>query len=56
MTERSKVTLSSLFLTLALGLGLALGWTRPWESPDQRAVRWKESSEPEFDHCLDSRR
>ncbi len=39
MTNRTKVTLSVLCLPVALALGLALRWTRPWESPDQRAVR-----------------
>lgn len=39
MTRRTKVILAALCLPAALALGLAIRWTRPWESPGQRAVR-----------------
>jgi len=39
MTDRTKVTISALCLPVALGLGLAVRWTRSWDSPNQRAIR-----------------
>ncbi len=39
MTNRTTLTISALCLPVALALGMTFRSTRPWESPDQRAVR-----------------
>ena len=39
MTRRVKTILSAALIPIAVAAGLCLRWSRPWESPTQRAYR-----------------